>query len=84
MRGLALWSAILVLAASAASAVDDSSFFEVDEEFHRRNRELLQDYENPDDVEVGDDGGEDEDEGRPQEAPVYYSTEPCTYLHNHE
>ena len=88
MRGLlALGSVLLVLAVSAASALGDSSFFEVDEEFHRRNRELLQDYENPNDVEVNDDdNGEDEDEdvGRPQKEPVYYSTEPCTYLHNHE
>lgn len=80
MRGLlALGSVLLVLAVSAASALGDSSFFEVDEEFHRRNRELLQDYENPNDVEVNDDDNgedEDEDEGRPQKEPVYYSTEP--------
>ena len=81
MRGLAFGSALLVLAASAASAVGDSSFFEVDEEFHRSNRELLQDYANPDDVEVNDDGGEEEkEEERPQE-PVY-STEPCTHLNS--
>jgi len=74
MRGLAFGYALLALAALALG--DSSSFFEVDEEFHRRNRELLQDYENPDDVEVSDDdGGEDEEEERRPKEPVY-STEP--------
>ena len=78
MRGLAFGYALLALAALALG--DSSSFFEVDEEFHRRNRELLQDYENPDDVEVSDDdGGEDEEEERRPKEPVY-STEPCTFL----
>ena len=82
MRGLVAGAAVLFLAALALG--DPSSFVEVDEEFHRRNRELLQDYENPDDVEVGDGAGgekdEEEEERRIQE-PVY-STEPCEYFRN--
>ena len=82
MRGLVAGAAVLFLAALALG--DPSSFVEVDEEFHRRNRELLQDYENPDDVEVSDGAGgekdEQEEERRIQE-PVY-STEPCKYFIN--
>ena len=82
MRGLVAGAAVLFLAALALG--DPSSFVEVDEEFHRRNRELLQDYENPDDVEVGDgDGGEkdEQEEERRIQEPTY-STEPCKYFIN--
>ena len=80
MRGLVAGAAVLFLAALALG--DPSSFVEVDEEFHRRNRELLQDYENPDDVEVGDGGGgedEQEEEERRIQEPAY-STEPCKFM----
>ena len=51
---------------------------EAGEEFHRRNRQLLQHEESSDDVEVRDGGGQMEEEVRLRESK--YSTEPCTNL----
>jgi len=74
MRGVGAGAALLLALAAAWALGDPSPFVEAGEEFHRRNRQLLQHEESSDDVEVRDGGGQMEEEVRLRESK--YSTEP--------